>query len=86
MAQVNLDVVYNIKGMQALKQSQKAMDKAGKTASTGANGIKGLTVQLPALVLPRLLAPRGVKVHRCAERVSGSCWDNQRSRRVCRDR
>ena len=32
MAQVNLDVVYNVKGMQALKQSQTAMNQAAKAA------------------------------------------------------
>ena len=40
MAQVNLDVVYNVKGMQALKQSQTAMDQASKAAGTGANNIQ----------------------------------------------
>ena len=40
MAQVVLDVVYNVKGMQALKQSQTAMDQASKAAGTGANNIQ----------------------------------------------
>ena len=40
MAQVNLDVVYNVKGMQALKQSQAAMNQAGRAAGVGANNIQ----------------------------------------------
>ena len=40
MAQVNLDVVYNVKGMQALKQSQAAMNQAGRAAGAGANNIQ----------------------------------------------
>ena len=40
MAQVKLDVVYNVKGMQALKQSQAAMNQASKAAGLGANNIK----------------------------------------------
>ena len=40
MAQVNLDVVYNVKGMQAIKQSQAAMNQAGQAAGASANNIQ----------------------------------------------
>ena len=36
MAQVQLDVLYDVKGLSALKQSQKAMDSAAKAANSGA--------------------------------------------------
>ena len=36
MAQVQLDVLYDVKGLGALKQSQKAMDSAAKAANSGA--------------------------------------------------
>ena len=52
MAQVNLDVVYNVKGLNALKQADQQMLKAGKYASAGANNIqkfnRALTASGPA--------------------------------------
>ena len=41
MAQVNLDVVYNVKGMQALKQSQTAMNQAANAARGGTTSVRG---------------------------------------------
>ena len=48
MAQVNLDVVYNVKGMQALKQSQAAMNQAAAAANGGANNIRKYNTALTA--------------------------------------
>ena len=48
MAQVVLDVVYNVKGMQALKQSQAAMNQAANAANGGANNIRRYNQALTA--------------------------------------
>jgi hypothetical protein len=48
VAQVNLDVVYNVKGMQALKQSQVAMNQAAAAANGGANNIRKYNSALTA--------------------------------------
>ena len=48
MAQVNLDVVYNVKGMQALKQSQLAMNQAAMAAKGGTNSVSGYSRALSA--------------------------------------
>ena len=48
MAQVNLDVVYNVKGMQALKQSQTAMNQAANAAKGSTNSVRGYSQALGA--------------------------------------
>ena len=48
MAQVKLDVVYNVKGMQALRQSQVAMNQAAAAANGGANNIRRYNQALAA--------------------------------------
>ena len=49
MAQVNLDVVYNVKGLSALKSADQQMKQAGNAASTGANNIKKFDRSLAAI-------------------------------------
>ena len=41
MAQVQLDVLYKVTGLQALKQSQAALNGAANAAGAGTNKIRG---------------------------------------------
>ena len=61
MAQVNLDVVYNVKGLQALKVSQAALNQASKAAGVGANNIKKFNRATAGTGAAATVGAKGVK-------------------------
>ena len=61
MAQVNLDVVYNVKGLGALKQADQQMLKAGKAANVGANNIKKFNRATAGTGVSAAVGAKGVK-------------------------
>ena len=61
MAQVNLDVVYNVKGLSALKQADQQMLKAGKAANVGANNIKKFNRATAGTGVSATVGAKGIK-------------------------
>ena len=61
MAQVVLDVLYNVKGMQALQQSQKAMDSAAKATKRTSQQLRDAQGKFVAVGGSARKASAGVK-------------------------
>ena len=71
MAQVVLDVLYNVKGMQALKASQQAMNGAANAAQASTNKIRGYNVATGKTAVAAGKAAAGNKVAANSYRATG---------------
>ena len=71
MAQVVLDVLYNVKGMQALKASQQAMNGAANAAQASTNKIRGYNAATGKTAVAAGKAAAGNKVAANSYRATG---------------